>query len=174
MLKNSLIAVALVVVIASGIVTYISYSNDKKEIVVTTETTASTTVEYRNDEYGFVFSLPENWKGYQIVQSIWDGNNLVASNKKQSGPKFLIRNPKWTSTLPYQDIPIIVFTIAQWNSYMNEDFSISAAPILATELGRNNIYIFALPPRWNFDYSERFEEAVSIVESKPLKAFDLQ
>ncbi len=173
MLKNSLIVVALVVVIASSIVTCISYSNDKKEIFLTTEATASTMIEYRNSEYGFVFSLPENWKGYQIVQDIWDGNNLVASDKKQSGPKFLIRNPKWTSNLPYQDIPIIIFSIAQWNSYMNEDFSISAAPILATELGRNNMYIFALPPRWNFDYSEGFEEAVSIVESKPLKAFDL-
>jgi hypothetical protein len=173
MLKNSLIVVALVVVIASGIVTYISYSNDKKEIVLTTESTASTTIECRNSEYGFVFSLPGNWKGCQIVQNIWDGNNLVASDKKQSGPKFLIRNPKWTSTLPYQDIPIIVFTIAQWNSYMNEDFSISAAPILATELGRNNMYVLALPPRWNFDYSEEFEDAVSIVESKPLRAFDL-
>ena len=67
----------------------------------------------------------------------------------------------------------MVFTLAQWNSYIAEDFAVSAAPILATELGRNNKYVFALSPRWDFDYSFGFQEAESILQGKPLHPFSL-
>lgn len=97
----------------------------------------------------------------------------IHTSSKETGPKFLIRNPKWTSSVPYQDIPILVFTVPQWDSYRAEDFSVGAAPIQASELARNNVYVFALPPRWNFDYSKGYEEAQTIVESNPLSAKDL-
>jgi len=34
--------------------------------------------------------------------------------------------------------------------------------------------VFALPPRWNFDYSEGYEEAESIVKTNPLKTFNIE
>jgi len=126
-----------------------------------------------NTDYGFTFSLPDNWKGYSIIQSTWQGNPLTAIATKETGPKLLIRNPNWTSAVPYEDIPIMIFTLAQWNSYTAENFAVSAAPIPATELARNNHYVFALPPRWDYDFGQGYAEAENILKGNPLKTFDI-
>lgn len=130
-------------------------------------------ITYKNTTYGFDFSLPANWQGYSVIEGSWNGtplNNTV----EQSGPKLLIRNPKWTAAAPYEDLPILVFTIPQWDAYITEDFSVSAAPILASELGRNNKYVFALPPRWDFDSSLDYKEAQDIIAGKPLSPFNIE
>ncbi len=176
MKSNKTISVLIVVVslMALVLVGY-SLSGKNNEIVPVSEPTASSTsVVYSNTDFGFNFSLPESWQGYSVISSTWEGNPLTVTGTKQSGNKLLIRNPKWTSTVPYQDIPVIIFTVEQWNSYQAENFSVSAAPILASELGRNNLYVFALPARWNFDYSEGYIEAENIVKSNPLKSFDVE
>jgi len=105
------------------------------------------TIVYRNNVYGFCFSLPESWKGYTIVAEQWNGN-IVGSSQAVQGPQLLIRNPKWTKEKPYQDIPIMVFTPAQWQQVEAVTMSVSAAPIGPSELGHNSRYVFALPPRW--------------------------
>ncbi|MEI8130663.1 MAG: hypothetical protein WCG55_04140 [bacterium] len=125
-------------------------------------------VVYTNTEFGFTYGLPLDWQGYSIVTNTWNGNPLNGG-VQTSGPKLLIRNPRWTATAPYEDIPVLIFTISQWNSYQNGDLAIGAAPIEATEITRNNTYVFALPPRWDFDYSLGFKEAEHIVESKTLR-----
>jgi hypothetical protein len=135
--------------------------------------TASASVTYKNADYGFNFSLPDNWKGYSVVQKTWTGTPLTPGTKSETGPKLLIRNPNWTADIPYEDIPILVFTLAQWDSYTAENFTVSAAPIPASELARNNSYVFALPPRWDFDYSKGVEDAQNILKSNPLKTFDI-
>lgn len=176
-MKNNKIISLLIVVVSLMLLGLVGYmlSGKSKEITPVNEPAASSTsIVYSNSDYGFNLSLPENWKGYSVVESSWKGNPLTATGTKQTGAKLLIRNPKWTSALPYEDIPVMIFTLAQWNSYIAEDFSVSAAPILASELGRNNLYVFALPARWNFDYSEGYEEAESIVKSDSLKAFTIQ
>lgn len=171
--KNTVITVTIIamVVLGAGLILYGSRDNT---VVVVTPNPNTALVTYTNTEYGFTFSLPESWKGFSIVKGTWEGSPLMATATKQTGTKLLIRNPKWTSTLPYQDIPVMVFTVTQWNSYVAGNFSVSAAPIFARELGRNNLYLFALPPRWNFDYSEGYVEAESIVTSNPLTAFTIQ
>lgn len=108
---------------------------------------AQAVIVYRNNVYGFCFVLPETWKGYTIVPEQWDGN-LLSSGQAVHGPQLLIRNPKWTAANPYQDIPIMVFTPAQWKQVENVDMAVSAAPIGPQELGHNSKYVFALPPRW--------------------------
>lgn len=105
------------------------------------------TVIYRNNVYGFCFVLPEGWKGYSIVPEQWSGA-ILSSGQAVKGPQLLIRNPKWTAANPYQDIPIMVFTPAEWQHAKNDDMSVSAAPIGPSELGSNSKYVFALPPRW--------------------------
>lgn len=130
-------------------------------------------IVYTNPDYGFTFSLTDDWKGYSIIKTNWQGNPIAEGVTATEGPKIIIRNPKWTETSPYEDIPILVFTITQWNSYLKEDFSVSAAPILAGELARNNTYVFALPPRWNFDYSLGYKEAEDLITGGALHAFDI-
>ncbi len=174
-MKNiKIILVVLVLIIVFGFVAYLFYSKNQNTSPINNPVVPLySTVIYNNTDYGFTFSLPNDWKGYLIVQSTWQGNPLKATATKETGPKFLIRNPNWTSVVPYEDIPIMIFTIAQWNSYTAENFAVSAAPIPASELARNNRYVFALPPRWDFDYSEGYAEAENILKSNPIKAFNI-
>jgi hypothetical protein len=80
----------------------------------------------------------------------------------------LIRNPKWTAAKKYQDIPIMVFTIGQWDSMMRQEYSVGAAPIPPSELARNAQFVFALPARYNYAFPEGYKEVDEILQGKPL------
>ena len=84
-------------------------------------------------------------------------------------PMVSIRHPKWITENQRQDIPIMIFTIDQWNLIEKSELSISAAPIPPKELGRNNQYVFALPPRYNYGFLPGYEEIENILENDPLK-----
>jgi len=128
------------------------------------------TIEFRNTRYGFSFFLPESWKGYQVLWSEWEGDVLNDDGsvaRTFRGPELKIRHPKWTQQNPWEDMPIMIFTIAQWNQHPN----VSAAPFDPGEIGRNKKYVFAVPPRWNYDFSEGWEEAQKILNSESLRTF---
>jgi hypothetical protein len=125
-------------------------------------------IEYRNTEYGFSISLPISWKGYSIITDIWRGYlNGQSDITVERGPVISIRHPLWTSETPRQDIPIMVFTIAQWNSLQQGNYSVSAGGIY-TELGRNAKYVFALYSRYNVAVLPGMEEVKTILEGNPL------
>jgi len=130
-------------------------------------------IEYKNTQYGFAFSLPLTWQGYSIAGDKWEGEASVQGSDVvvEKGPIIFIRHPQWTKENPRQDIPIMVFTISEWNELQQEKFYLGAAPIYPTELGRNSKYVFALPARYNFAFLPGFEEVDEIFQSKPLKAF---
>jgi hypothetical protein len=128
------------------------------------------TIEYRSMRYGFRFTLPESWKGYRVLWSQWEGgvhaNDGTVTHIVQ-GPMFKIRHPKWTEENPREDMPIMIFTIAKWN----EQPIVSAAPFGPCELGHNRKYVFAVPPRWNYDFVEGWEEAQETLTSDSLHTF---
>jgi hypothetical protein len=129
-------------------------------------------INYQNPQYGFEFSLPESWKGYTLVAENWEGlaiDNSQGEKIIETGPTMLIRHPKWTAENPRQDIPIMIFTLAQWNSLQKEQFHIGSAPIGPSELGRNNEYVFALPARYNFAFPAGYEEVEEILKGNPLQ-----
>lgn len=131
----------------------------------------SQAVSYQNTEYGFKFSLPDSWRGYTIVTDKWIGNavgDAVGSSQAETGPLLSIRHPKWTAKDPRQDIPIMIFTLAQWNALGQDKFHIGAAPVGPRELGRNQAYVFALPARYNFAFLTGFEEVEAILNNHPL------
>jgi beta-lactamase regulating signal transducer with metallopeptidase domain len=136
----------------------------------------SNSIMYTNTQYGFQFSLPESWKDYSIVNSKWEGlamDEKSASEKVvETGPLISIRDPKWTAQTPRQDIPIMLFTLSQWNSLQQGVFNIGAAPIGPSELGRNDKYVFALPARYNYSFPPGYEEVDMILNSKPLKVLE--
>jgi hypothetical protein len=130
------------------------------------------TVAYQNIEYGFNFPLPDSWRNFTIVTAEWKGTAIEgpqSGNVIETGPVISIRNPLWTAETPRQDIPIMVFTLAQWEALQNDGFSVGAAPIGPSELGHNNKYVFALPARYNFAYAVGFEEVEQILNGKPLQ-----
>ncbi len=128
---------------------------------------STSSVEYRNTEYGFSFPLPDSWKEYSIVTSTWKG--LYSTQTVETGPMISIRHPLWTKENPRQDIPIMVFTVQQWSDILADKFHIGAAPIGPSELGRNAKYVFALPARYNFVFPTGFEEVEQILLTKPLQ-----
>jgi len=124
---------------------------------------------YRNTQYGFCFMLPASWKGYSIITHEWSSESS-GFGEAPSGPLLLIRHPKWTKNDPYEDIPIMIFTHAQWRRVDDGDVSVSAAPFGPGELGRNSKYVFAIPPRYYLDDLTGWEKVVKIVNHQSLRA----
>ncbi len=149
-----------------------SQSVTQIETETQTETQTAATVEenlYINDQYGFDFKLPESWSGYMVIEEMWTGT----SSEERTGPIIVLRHPSWTEIKQRQDIPILVFTLEQWQDIIAEKYNVSAAPIPPTLLGENNRYVFALPPRYNFAYLEGYEEVEAILLDTPLSVFDI-
>lgn len=152
-------------------------------------------VRYEDIEFGFKFSLPESWAGYLTELDEWEGvpsaegtgNGTEGNNEGDSegeaendpgrpvelrGPIIIIRHPEWTEEKQRQDIPIIVFTLNQWEDLTAGKYNVGAAPVGPTELGRNDSFVFALPARYNYALLEGFEEVERILEGDPLEVLD--
>lgn len=146
----------------------------EKEEINQTEADSEFTekILYKNTEYGFTFSLPKSWEGYQIVTDSWKGILVDQQQNKivDNGPILSIRHPRWTEKNQRQDIPIMVFTLEQWSSLEKEELLIGAAPVPPKKLGQNDKYVFALPPRYNFAFPEGYEEVEDILETDPLQS----
>lgn len=171
-----LIAAILLCLAISAFVepTVLQGNDDEEEGPVSLQQEAQRTghIVYNSDRYGFSFLLPETWKGYSIVTDEWEGLPPGGSgdgDAVETGPVINIRHPEWTEKDPRQDIPVMVFTLAQWYKLQQEEFHIGAAPIGPRELGRNDKYVFALPARYNYAFPTGYEEVESILESNPLK-----
>jgi hypothetical protein len=157
MTKYWIVACAVLVLALGG---YLYSSIPPKELTPTPPapppSAVPTTLRYENAEFGFVVTLPENWKGHLVVRDGWVGE--LGGKTIATGTKLSIRHPLWTTAKPRQDIPVLVFTSSQWTDLASEKFHVGAAPISPTELGRNTNYVFALPARYNFAFPEGFEE----------------
>lgn len=130
-------------------------------------------ITYKNSQYGFTFALPKSWEKYSIVTDQWEGiavSGTQSGKAVETGQIIRIRHPQWTSQIPRQDIPIMIFTFAQWQALQNLEFSVGAAPIAPRELGRNSKYVFALPARYNYAFPEGFEEVEKILSDSPFQA----
>jgi hypothetical protein len=125
-------------------------------------------VEYRSP-YGFCFSLPDDWRGFSVVQEQWKGYALCSKGScvVTQGPQITIQNPNGPPR-SHEDIPIMAFTLKQWKSL--GEFTVSAAPVPPRELGRNQRYVFALPARYNYDFLDGWEEVDSILKAHSLHA----
>lgn len=123
-----------------------------------------TQVVYENTEYNFSVVLLDSWKNYSIMNDKWSGI-YTNSTEVEQGPLVNIRHPQWTNDNPRQDIPVMVFTLEQWDKLNADEFHIGAAPINPRELARNDKYIFALPARYNFAFLTGYEEVDTIINN---------
>lgn len=120
-------------------------------------TTTSQVLLYRNDKYGFGVTLPESWRGYS-----------VSEQSMGSYVEVRIKHPQSTSQNPRMDIPVLVVPLATWGKWyppapgaVQHPF---AAPVPATERARNNRYVFATAPRYNYSFATGYEEVDEIVK----------
>jgi hypothetical protein len=129
-------------------------------------------IRYVNRSYGFAVSLPSSWRGFSEELESWDGQGLE-DGEDEIGPQILVRHPLWTKANPRQDVPVMIFTIKQWEDMTeNEAFHIGAAPMNPSELGRNSRFVFGLPARYNYAFSEGYEEVEYILDSGAFSAFE--
>ena len=143
------------------------------EIIIPPEQETSL-VEYYNADLGFRFSLPVSWEGFSILTSEWEGwgSGDSGDGVVEQGPMISIVHPESAAQQPRQEIPIMVFTIEQWDRLLRYGTHIGAAPIGPAELGRNSHYVFALPARYNYAFLEGWEEVEQILQGDPLVTFE--
>jgi hypothetical protein len=125
-------------------------------------------IVYRDTKYGFTFSLPQGWKGYTIVTERWEASD-AQNGSVESGPVVCIRHPDWTKENPRQDIPIMVFTLAQWDSAEKGNLYVGGVAITPGELGRNRKYAFAVSRRVEDSEVAGAKEVNEILQHSPLR-----
>ena len=127
---------------------------------------ATDSIVYKDTKYGFTFSLPSGWKGYAIVVDKWEGDNRE-KGAVEGGPMIRIRHPGWTKENPRQDIPLMIFSLAQWEAVEQGAFVFGASQVSPSEIGRNRKYVFAIFPRFNPDVAG-VREVELILQHGPL------
>lgn len=127
---------------------------------------ATDDIVYKDTKYGFTFSLPSGWKGYTVVVDKWEGNNRE-KGAVEGGPMIRIRHPGWTKENPRQDIPLMIFSLAQWEAVEQGSFVFGASGLGPSEIGRNRKYVFAILPRFNPDVAG-VREVELILQHGPL------
>ena len=137
---------------------------------------SGSSVQYRNEQFRFSADLPESWRGFTVTnqpEDIYDVTGTVTTNNGvvDTFPTIRIGHPAATVAVPRQDIPVMVFTLAQWEHIIAGDWSVGAAPVPPSELARNDTYVFALPARYNYTFPEGFGEVEQILLTSPVRAF---
>lgn len=173
MLQNTSKYLIIFFMVILGIAGYLLYSSRGSTPQENIQAQATSTT-YSNADYGFVITLPLSWKGYTVVADTWKAYAVDKSQSdtySETGALFAIRNPLWATSTPRQDIPIMVFTLTQWELLIQDKIHIGAAPINPSELSRNTKYVFALPARYNFAFPLGYEEVDAILQTKPVRGF---
>jgi len=111
-------------------------------------------LRYQDARYGLTFFLPATWRGYSAsVQQLEDERYSPAKDKQivvGHTPMIVLRHPQWRSSAPYQDIPILVFTCAQWDAlHQGELWPSRFAGGVIDELWHNQQFVFAMSTRYN-------------------------
>lgn len=125
---------------------------------------ASARVEYVSAKYGFQFDLPEDWKGFCVIQSHW---GLLS---EENGPVLILRSPEYSADDPHEDIPIMVFTHKQWKRIVRGDLLVSTA-FPPKEIGRNRRYVFGIVWRDFNDNRTGYKEVFAILRGRPMHTF---
>ena len=115
-------------------------------------------LRYQNAQYGLTFFLPASWRGYSVsIHQLQDERYSPAKDRQiivGHTPMITLRHPQWQAGVPYQDIPILVFTRPQWDALHQGKLwpSLYAGGIME-ELWHNRKYVFAISSRYNPDDS---------------------
>lgn len=150
-------------------------SSSAASSVLSSSRQPASSILYLNTKYGLRVELPSSWKGYSVLAQTWQAVQVSdPTNEKLfvTGPEIVLRNPKWTKANPYQDIPILIFTIARWKQIEQDSIHIGAAPVGPGKLAGNSKYVFALPARYNFAFPTGYEEVDQLMHSGAVTAVE--
>lgn len=127
-------------------------------------------LRYHNAQYGLAFFLPAGWRGYSVLSQQWDGETYSPATDKTivvaHGTIITLRHPQWTASSRYQDIPILVFSRAQWDAlHQGKLWPSRFAGGTMDEMWHDRMYVFGMSSRYASDdsLSER-KETADIIE----------
>jgi hypothetical protein len=123
---------------------------------------AALPVRHHDAQYDFTFFLPADWHGYSVRVEQWEVSAAPSTNAvaPAHGPRIILRHPQWRAGAPYQDIPIDVFTRAQWEDAWRTGNFPTGAGGLEYEITHNGKYVFGIHSRFAADDSVNgWEEA---------------
>ena len=109
---------------------------------------------YHNAQYGLTFFLPVSWRGYSVSVEQLEDTTYSAAEDKQivvgHTPMITLRHPQWQTNELYQDIPILVFSRAQWDALHHGELwpSFYAGGVM-DEMWHSPKYVFAMSSRYN-------------------------
>ena len=118
---------------------------------------------YTSHAYRFRLRLPAGWKNCSVLNQSEHSENVSAM--------LLIRDVRWSTEVPREDIPIMIFTHRQWKLVQTGKVNVSAAPFPPEELSHNRQWVFALPARYNYDLLEGHEDVERAMSTHSLHAF---
>lgn len=168
----------IILVLVAGYL-YASYLARKNYDLVALEAqkaqTANRQLVYRDQTFGFSIDLPESWRGYtvnHIKDDIYDVTGKVKTNNGvvDSFEIIELHHPAEDAQNPREDMPVYIFRPEQWEHIQNGEWSVGAAPIPPSVLGRNSRWIITLPARYNYDFKTGWEEVDELVHR--LKVFE--
>lgn len=129
-----------------------------------------TPIVYRNKHYDFCFRLPADWKGYSVIEDEWSGWSAGEGGKTFNLPELLIRHPSWTQNDPYQDIPIVIFTQAQWRDKEKYGLNMGATGVEPGPFGSNTKFVFEQLPRWvGYEQLRGMKEVQDLMATHPFQ-----
>jgi len=127
-------------------------------------------LRYHKAQYGLTFFLPASWRGYSVLVQQLDDERYSPAEDRQiivgHTPMITLRHPQWQDSAPYQDIPILVFTRAQWDDLNHGELwpSLFAGGTMV-ELWHSQRFVFAMSSRYNAaDEVSGWKEVTEIVE----------
>ncbi len=127
-------------------------------------------LRYHDAQYGLAVALPAGWRGYSVsVQQLEDERYSPVEDKQiivGHTPMITLRHPQWRAGAPYQEIPILAFTRAQWDALHRGELWPSAfAGGTMDELWHNENFVFAMSSRYNAaDEVRGWKEVGEIIE----------
>ncbi len=130
---------------------------------------SSLPLQYHNAQYDFTFFLPASWRGYSVSVQQLDDERYSPTEDRQilvgRTPMITFRHPRWQASTPCQDIPILVFTRAQWDALHHGELwpSLFAGGVM-DELWHNQGFVFAMSSRYNWGELTGAKEVADIVE----------
>ena len=126
-------------------------------------------LRYHNAQYDLTFFLPASWRDYSVSVQQLDDERYSPTEGRQilvgHTPMITLRHPRWQASTPYQDIPVLAFTRAQWDALHHGKLwpSLFAGGVMV-ELWHNRGFVFAMSNRYNWGELTGAKEAADIVE----------